>query len=126
MSANTDRVTTEILTVSIKVLVVDRKKMTQALFRQIRHEQIIDLASERLRGKPWGWVKYFWDGCWITSQDGTWGDEPRIHVLWQDGEHLCRCPVGEECPVFTPHKVTAWKKFYRELSELEQLFIAVG
>ena len=103
-------------TVSVEVqqLIVNNKKMTLSVFRQIPHQTLIggrmhttkakklSLFSDteidieivecdwNLKGKPWGLVNYFW------------GKQPTYytHVVWQDNDILRRAleyhvPLGK-------------------------------
>ena len=69
--------------VELKVIKIDRKQMTLAVFRQIPYYSIIGDSNYTLRGTPWGTVNYYW------------GDQPDdgIHVLWQHKNELRRCII---------------------------------
>ena len=73
---------TEELTVSIKVLKVNSKKMTQTVYKQLPEKSIVDDNME-LIGTVWGQVNYHTPGqrkC-LTN------------IVWQQGEKLYRCAI---------------------------------
>jgi hypothetical protein len=67
------------LSVEIKAMTVNGKQMTLSTFRQLP-EEILITDEGKLKGVPWGIVRYFWGD---QSKDG-------IHVVWQDGSNLYR------------------------------------
>ncbi len=69
--------------VTIQHVTINAKKMTLSVFRQIMKESIFndDLS---LKGIPWGQVNYFWSE-----------NEGYVHVLWQKGSELKRCPLSK-------------------------------
>lgn len=72
--------------VTIKVLTVGKKQMTQAFFRQMIDESIFDGDTGALLGTPWGRVSYH-VGCeGIPSK--------HFHVIWQKGQELRRSIVA--------------------------------
>jgi len=79
--------------VTINVIRVGTKQVTQAMFRQIPYKELIDWDTFTLRGTPWGVVRYWWEGCRDGMGDGRTG----MHILWQDGETLHRAIVFETC-----------------------------
>ena len=70
-------------TVEIRTLTVSGKQVTQAVFRQLREEMLIDYDGE-FAGQPWGTVNYHPDKC---------GDKEHLHVVWQRAAELRRCRV---------------------------------
>jgi hypothetical protein len=72
-------------TVEIQTLTVSNKQVTLALFRQLPDKPLVKGDGE-LNGQPWGWVNYHPDrhGCEVGGH---------LHVVWQDGEQLCRARV---------------------------------
>jgi hypothetical protein len=89
-------VTVQTAQVEISVMRVGKKQVTQAMFRQIPYKALIDLETLTLRGRPWGYVRYWWEGC----SPGLGRAEDGLHVLWQDGETLRRALVFDD--VITP------------------------
>ena len=75
----------ELLTasVSIKTLTVAGRQVTQAVFRQLIDESIVDLETMQLRGVGWGHVRYLID----------LKPEVAINLVWQSGNDLRRCIV---------------------------------
>jgi hypothetical protein len=73
--------------VEIKSLTVSGRQITQAVFRQVPEQEILQ-ADGSLAGVPWGWVNYWWKEC------DRWG-QGALHVLWQDGGELRRVRVTQ-------------------------------
>lgn len=73
---------TESLSVTIKVLKVDSKKMTLSVFKQLQERQIIDDDLE-LKGSVWGKVNYQ-----LPKQPTN-----ETNIVWQDGNDLFRWAV---------------------------------
>lgn len=74
-------------TVEIKALTVSGRQVTQAVFRQLREEELI-AEDGTLNGVPWGYVNYHPDKC-----GGDLGDCQHRHIVWQRGEELLRSHV---------------------------------
>jgi len=78
-------------TIRIRMLTIDRRKVTLSLFRQLKQKEVIDPDSGELMGKPWGTVNYFWSDC-----DGNYDPEDvnrrgrHLHVIWSDDDELYR------------------------------------
>lgn len=47
-------------TISVRVLHVGKRQMTQAVFRQLAAAPLVDEVNVKLLGIPWGWVNYHW------------------------------------------------------------------
>jgi hypothetical protein len=73
--------------VEIKSLTVSGKQVTQALFRQLHEEDLIDWETVALRGIPWGRVNYHTGCADCRSHD---------HLVWQIGSELRRCILWED------------------------------
>lgn len=90
MATNGKRITTEEATVKtvaieIKALMVGRKQVTLAMFRQLIEEPIIDEETCDLRGVPWGTVNYH------SGVDcDAFKYREHLHVTWQKGNELRR------------------------------------
>ena len=81
MEASQASITTA--TVTIKVLQVNSRQLTQSTFRQLPVRELIDWRTLELLGVVWGWVNYTPAGC-----------SPRdTQFVTQFGSQLCRCPV---------------------------------
>lgn len=79
-----DEATVEERQVTIQVLTLGKKQVTQALYRQLLEQDLINPYTGLLKGTPWGWVNLHID-C----------DEKQnhLHVVWEDGGHLKRSCV---------------------------------
>jgi hypothetical protein len=73
--------------VTIKMLHVGNKGMTQSVFRQLLSEPVWEPRSRTLRGELLGFVNYFWQGCGMEG--------PHLHVIWRRGQELRRTCVSE-------------------------------
>lgn len=71
------------VSVSVNVLMIERKQVTLAVFRQIIEEEIFDWSAMALRGVAWGYVRYLIDV----------GHEEAINLVWQRRNELRRCIV---------------------------------
>jgi len=95
-------------TVTIKVLQVNSRQLTQSTFRQLPKRDLIGLAPPKILGAVWGWVNY-----------KPSGEHPyHTQFIVQFGEHLCRCPVWV-------HEVLPLMKSYPEHSaerEMARMF----
>ena len=79
-------------TIEVQTLMVDSRKLTLSVFRQIKEENIIAIENrnfipglflrEYLLGTPWGTVNYFW---------GDQEENHDLHILWQKDNELRRC-----------------------------------
>ncbi len=72
----------EELSVTIKVLKVDSKKMTQSVFKQLPEKNVID-DDFNILGKVWGQVNYH-----LPKQSSY-----EKNIIWQSGNDLYRCAV---------------------------------
>ncbi|MER5504813.1 hypothetical protein ABT052_05715 [Streptomyces sp. NPDC002766] len=71
-------------TIEVQALRIGKKQVTQAVFRQLKEEALIT-DDGTLKGIPWGTVNYHPDKC---------SDAPEhLHVVWQNGDQLCRSTV---------------------------------
>lgn len=75
-------------TVEIKTLTIRGKQVTQAVFRQLKNEPLID-DDGNFRGNPWGTVNYHPNKC--ADAD----DRQHLHVVWQLGQELRRAHVEQ-------------------------------
>ncbi len=80
----TDDVTIKTLAVEVKVMKIDKRQVTLAVFRQLPEEPILDILTGELIGIPWGRVNYCPD-CKNTY--------PHFHIVWQKGNKLCRATI---------------------------------
>lgn len=84
-----ERVEVKTASVSVKTLTLNNKRFTLAVFRQLKHNYLIDADTYQLRGVPWGVVNYFWGRC----KEGT-----HLHVVWQGDKELYRSCESPESP----------------------------
>jgi hypothetical protein len=129
----THEATVKTAVVEIKSLQISGKQVTLAVFRQLQSGVLIDWKTQTLRGVPWGRVNYHalcLDTHYHEEQDVRWRDH--LHVVWQEGDEL-RQDVIPRWPQLddglTRDEKSAfleqWTVRYHELSQLDQLFIAV-
>lgn len=88
--------------VSVKVLTVGTKQVTQAMYKQLVEEDVIDDDTGELRGAIWGWVNLHDKDC---------DEESHRHAIWEDNGQLKRSETKSSC------KTRQWKilkkDFYR-------------
>jgi hypothetical protein len=105
--------------VEIRTLTISGKQVTLAVFRQIPEKALYGVVED---GQIWGFVNYCPGKTCSTWVDG-WGDRrdrgPHRHVIWQDGQELCRATVYEYDLDGKPTR--GWPRVH----DLPQLFIAV-
>jgi hypothetical protein len=73
-------VTVKTVGVTIQALKIGPKQMTLSVFRQLPTRPVLEPSCGRVhqQGRPWGLVRYFWDGC---GQEGK-----HLHVVWSDDD----------------------------------------
>lgn len=72
--------------VQIKVITIDKKKMSMSFVRQIGFREIIDYDSLALKGEILGYINYYWSDN-SNRQGNSW------HLIWHDGDLLHRSLV---------------------------------
>ena len=77
-----NNIESEELTITIKVLKVGSKKMTQSVFKQLPEKDVID-NDFNLQGKVWGKVNYR-----LPKQPAH-----ETNIVWQHGNDLYRCAI---------------------------------
>lgn len=70
--------------ITVKVLTIGTKQVTQTLFRQLVEEEVIDDDTGNLLGPVWGWVNLHQD-CDVKGR--------HLHVVWEDHGQLKRTTV---------------------------------
>lgn len=70
--------------VTIKVLTLGTKQVTQALYRQMVEDELIDESTGVLNGTVWGWVNLHID---------CHEERPHQHVIWEEEGQLKRSTV---------------------------------
>jgi hypothetical protein len=94
---NVDEAVVRTATIEVRMMVIDKHRVTLSLFRQFQKRDFLDRKTGHQRGIPWGLVNYFWPGC---DQRGV--ETRHLHVLWQDGTELYRdCVFAENTWVGT-------------------------
>lgn len=75
-------------TVTVQVLTIGKKQVTQTLYRQLVEENVIDDATGKLKGDVWGWVNMHVGEC----------DEKKnhLHVIWEREGQLRRACSYEQ------------------------------
>lgn len=76
--------------IEVKVLTLNGKQMTLAVFKQLPEEVIVDQNTCSLSGIPWGKVNYHPD---CPKDAGT-----HLHIVWQKEDRLCRSIVYSNPP----------------------------
>lgn len=82
---NPQNATIKTASVEIKVLTLNGKQVTLALFRQLPEKSLIDFNTFQLNGIPWGHINYHPDQC---REERT-----HVHVLWQFQSTLYRSKI---------------------------------
>ncbi len=72
------------VSIEVKVIKIDNKQMTLAVFRQLPEEPILNDLTGELRGQPWGRVNYCPDCKDVV---------PHFHIVWQKDNTLCRATI---------------------------------
>lgn len=67
--------------VTVRVLTIGTKQVTQTLYRQLLEESVIDEMTGCLKGNVWGWVNLHEEHC---------GSIFHYHVIWEDHGQLKR------------------------------------
>ncbi|HTI15182.1 MAG TPA: hypothetical protein VL461_11545 [Dictyobacter sp.] len=95
--------------VTIKVLTVGTKQITQSLYKQMVQEDVIDYQTGLLKGHVWGWVNLH-DGCAPPSN--------HLHAIWEDHGQLKRSHTIED-----HQKNKVYDKLSRDLATLTYAYI---
>lgn len=109
--------------IEVKVIKIGDRQVTQAVFKQLPVLAIIHPVTRDLRGSPWGRVNYH-IGC-IGEQANS-----HLHIVWQRDNTLYRCVVDNPETHYTDEYLQSDEgmmlvQIYRDLKQLDQLFIAV-
>jgi len=99
-------------TAQLKMITVDKQKITLAVFRQLPHKRLI---NEKLKynGTPWGWVNYFWQNTLPDKVKRNLDYYKPMQVVWQKEGILFRSVVFL-LPIW--HELTGWHE-YKEWCE---------
>lgn len=93
--------------VAIKTLVIEKRQLTLAVFRQIIEEPIFEWTkpSVALTGVGWGHVRY------LIDQPAS----EAINLVWQKGDALRRCIVPKSARYWRrrlPDRAVSWEQRY--------------
>jgi hypothetical protein len=93
------------ISVEIKALTLEKKQVTQSVFKQLDKRELIDFASGTLNGIVWGRVNYHPDKCEKHAE--------HLHLVWQYENQLLRDTVyiyGERADTLAPaHTLGGYK-----------------
>lgn len=117
----THNATVQTATVEVKTLTVSGRQVTLSVFRQLQHAAVIDSASLKLNGTPWGRVNYFW------GESADYGSDGYLHVVWQYGSELRRAVTAPRLNSYEERKETerndwarsCWEDAYFALAAAE-------
>jgi hypothetical protein len=94
--------------VTVRVLTIGTKQVTQTLYRQLVKESVLNEDAE-IKGPAWGWVNIHND-CGIK--------EAHLHVVWESDGVLKRCTICQS------HKASnAYKFLERMLDEVGEAYV---
>ena len=117
MAITTNQATVIETTVSVQVVKIGKRQLTQRVFRQIHRYEIIDTKTCSLRGTPWGHVNYFWPG--------EYHDVHSRHILWVNNKgELRRCYVINDFIWWNQHVCDVCGHLALDLLIFPQLHIA--
>jgi hypothetical protein len=93
---NVQQAAVKTASITVKVMTIEKRQVTLAVFRQLIQEPLIDYSSGQFHGLPWGTVNHCPDrkACAerrdYRAYDGSYHHQPHLHVVWQKGEELRR------------------------------------
>lgn len=122
--SETQKVEVQERQVSIRVLTIGSKQITQSLYKQFPIEDVIDKESGQLKGKIWGWVSLHGEKIYWTKDCAN--DPDHLHVIWERDGQLRRCLVFNDLPKasFKPEGTALIKsQSYQECLSTGQIFI---
>lgn len=67
--------------VTVRVLTIGTKQVTQTMYKQLPEEQVIDIETGELLGEVWGWVNLHDNDC---------PKGPHLHAIWESNGQLKR------------------------------------
>lgn len=106
---NASEVTVSTATIEVKVMKLNNRQMTLAVFRQLKVEDLLDSDGKK-KGTPWGTINYHTDDC-----KDFYSKKSHLHVIWQKGDELRHAIVS----------TASYPNLTLQLLQLDQLFIAV-
>lgn len=96
--------------VTIRVLTIGTKQVTQSLYKQLVSESVLD-DNAQLKGNIWGWVNFHDDICRASS-------EKHLHVVWDDGNILKRYLCYKQ-----PSLSSGYDKLYSQLKRIGAAYL---
>ena len=116
MTLNTNQATVTETSVSVQVVKIGKRQLTQRVFKQIQREEIINHKTCSLKGTAWGYVNYFWNTEYHAFSK---------HILWvNDKEELRRSYVMNDSIYWKEHPCEKCRELAIDLLRLPQLYIA--
>lgn len=97
--------------VTVQVLTIGKRQVTQALYRQLVDENVIDQDTGNLKGEVWGWVNMHVGECNEKK--------PHLHVIWERDGSLRRA-----CSYESWWESKHYSKLRSELVYLAEAYIA--
>lgn len=112
------------VSVQIRALTLGNKQMTQAVYRQILTQALVEWETMRFVGTPWGLVNY----CPLARRGCH--EEQHIHVVWACSSDLRKDVIfmdpSDDRRLFEKKfSVQQYSEVYKQMNLLPQLFIAV-
>jgi hypothetical protein len=109
MTLLTENATIQERQVTVRVLTIGTKQVTQTLYHQLVRESVLDENAE-IKGPIWGWVNIHND-CNIK-------ETPHLHVVWENDGMLKRCTVHQS------HITSnAYKSLEQKLDETGEAYV---
>jgi len=102
---------------TVEVLTLDKRQVTQSLYKQIVEEDVIDQYTGTIKGIVWGWVNLHNDCHHMNGE--------HFHAIWEDNGNLKRSyvclPWTKKIPYYqhirTHEEVARGKPYYDQLVE---------
>lgn len=98
--------------VTIRILTIGTKQITQTLFRQLLEENVIDEQTGFLKGDVWGWVNLHGD-CNERI--------PHFHIIWEDEGQLKRSKSYYPIAKVNSH----WKDLDKVLAHMAVVYVGL-
>jgi hypothetical protein len=96
--------------VTVRVLTIGAKQVTQALYRQLVEEHAINQVTGELKGAIWGWVNLHDKDC---------GDGVHRHVIWEGNGQLKRSETKSS------HKTGQWQMLQKDLHRRVAIYMGL-
>ncbi len=92
-TVNVEQASLKTATITIQAMTVDKRQVTQSVFRQLLEEPVVDAAGI-FKGVPWGTVNYCPRKPCVIGK--------HLHVVWQKGSELRRASARPPEAKFEP------------------------